>query len=479
MEVGVLKGLRILLLRFLGQFDDCFATCKGRKSFRTYVEGQLGHLERKSVEPMADAAGVPPRTLQEFLSHVVWEEDAVRDRIQSRVRRKHCGGETVGVIDETSFPKKGTETACVQRQYCGATGKVDNCVVSVNLALARGNFHTLIDSRLYLPESWHEDRSRCRKVGIPEDVVYRPLHRIALEEIETARDNRVRLDWITSDERYGAVPEFLETLEDWGLSYVIEVPKTVTGWCVHPPIWNDPSEVPGTLARRPRNFPCVSTGARPPQTAEQIADGSRQMTSQPWTTFKVKETLKGPEVWSVRICRFYHNRGGLPSRLLHLIVAVQPLMGTTKYFLAHGPEGTTMETFLRVAFTRWRVERCFEDTKGELGMDHFEARRYLSIKRHLIVTMVSHLFLAEQTQRLRGKKRRGLLPLDLPASEGDRCRAEHARSPAEDASEATREAGRSHQSDPGENRTGSSERSQESAEATAGAGIPRQRATKL
>jgi SRSO17 transposase len=419
MEVSVLKGLGSLLLRFLGQFDDCFYSKKGRQSFRTYVQGQLGHLERKSMEPMADAAGVPPRTLQEFLSHVVWNEDAARDRVQSIVRHNHSEGETVAVVDETAFPKKGTETACVQRQYCGATGKVDNCVLSVNLAFACEDFHTLIDSRLYLPKSWHEDRARCRKVGIPDDVVYRPLHRIALEEIDTARDNDVRLDWITSDERYGEVPEFLEALEDWGLFYVIEVPKTVTGWTARPPVWNAPSEVRGKVSRRPRSFPCLSARARAPQTVEKIADYGRLMRAQAWTAFNVKETLKGPEVWQVRVCRFYQHRDGLPSRELRLIVAVQPLLGTTKYFLAHGPEGTTLQTFVRVAFTRWRVERCFEDSKGELGMDHFEARRYLSIKRHLVVTMVSHLFLAEQTQRLRGKKRRRPLSHRVSAPESN------------------------------------------------------------
>jgi SRSO17 transposase len=418
MEVSVVKGLRVLLLRFLGQFDECFATYRGRRSFRTYIEGQLGHLERKSMEPMADAAGMAPRTLQEFLSHVVWDEEAARDQVQGIVRRKHSDGETVGIVDETGFPKKGTETACVQRQYCGATGKVDNCVISVNLAFACEDFHSLIDSRLYLPLSWHEDRPRCRKVGIPDDVVYRPLHRIALEEIETARENRVRLDWITSDERYGEVPEFLETLEDWGLSYVVEIPRTVTGWTTRPPVWNDPSPVQGHLTG-PRRFPRLSSWARKPRTIEQIADRGQILRKQPWTTVKVKDTLKGPEVWTVKLCPFYQNRDGLPSPALWLLVAVQPLTGETKYFLAHAPKGTPLETFVRVAFTRWRVERCFEDEKGELGMDHFEARRYLSIKRHLIVTMVSHLFLAEQRQRLRGKKRRRPLPHGVSAPESD------------------------------------------------------------
>lgn len=420
MEVRVINGLRMRLLRFLSQFSDLFYSKKGRLSFQTYVQGQLGSLERKSVEPMADAAGIPPRTLQEFLSHVVWDEDGARDRIQEVVRRNHSEGETIAIADETAIPKKGTETACVQRQYCGATGKIDNCVLTSNLAFACGDFCTLIDSQLYLPEAWHHDRPRCRKVGIPDDVVYRPLHRIVLEQIDTARDNGLRIDWVTADERYGGVPEFLDTLEDWGLHYVVEVPKSATGWTVRPAIWNGPSDVECDGKGRPRRFPCLASKARSPESVEAIASHAYLLRKESWTSFKIKETLKGPEVWEAKICRFYQHRAGLPSRELKLVVACQPLTGITKYFLAHGSEEAELRDFLRVAFTRWRVERCFEDGKGELGMDHFEARRYISIKRHLIVTMVSHLFLAEQKQRLREKKRRRPLSHRLPAQARDR-----------------------------------------------------------
>lgn len=416
-EVGALSGK---LSRFIGQFGRFFATWKGREHFRVYIEGQLGPLERKSIEPIADAAGVPSRLLQGFLSVLTWDEGAIRDKVQEIVKRRYAGKEGVLIIDETSVAKKGTETACVQRQYCGATGKVDNCVVMVDTAFASGGFHTLIDADLYLPKSWDEDVQKRKKAGIPRGVVYRPMHAIALEQVERALANGVPAQWVTADERYAEVPAFIAALEERGLGYVVEVPTKMTGWTKAPDVW-DSKESAGDEGKGLHSgaFPRIPPSAPPAQSVADIAKTSA-FTKQTWTPYQVKETLKGPEVWEVRTHPFFHHRDGLPSRELTLIVARHVLEGTTKYFLAYGPAGTPIETFLRIAFTRRRVERCFEDSKGEIGMDHFEVRGWRSIHRHLILSMVSHLFLAEQKERLRGGKSESD---GLPAPDGHAMRA--------------------------------------------------------
>ena len=123
---------------------------------------------------MALEAGVAPRTLQEFLGLHQWDHEKMRRRVQQIVARDHADENAIALIDETSFAKKGNKTVGVQRQWCGSTGKTDNCVVSVHLGYATGNFHALLDGDLYLPESWHADRQRCREAGIPDEVVYRP-----------------------------------------------------------------------------------------------------------------------------------------------------------------------------------------------------------------------------------------------------------------------------------------------------------------
>jgi SRSO17 transposase len=130
MDANTILQIRPALTRFLHQFDDCFARSQTRGHLGTYVQGQLGPLPRKSVEPIADAAGTPPRTLQEFMGLSRWDEAMMRDRLQQHVARHHAHRHSVGIFDETSFPKKGDQTACVQRQHCGAAGKLENCVVS-------------------------------------------------------------------------------------------------------------------------------------------------------------------------------------------------------------------------------------------------------------------------------------------------------------------------------------------------------------
>ena len=403
---------------FLAKFEDCFATARGRAHLRTYVEGQLGPLERKSVEPMADAAGIPPRSLQEFLSLLRWDEDAVRDRVQSLVARRAHQGEEIFILDETSFAKKGDATACVQRQYCGATGKVDNCVVTVNLAYADGNFHTLLDTDIYVPEeTWAADPKRRKKAAIPESVVYRPIHEIALDQIEHARRQGVRARWVTADERYGSIPAFLEAIETWGLQYVLEVPRSSAGWTAKPPLRAVPER---RGAGRPHEAGRLSDDAsNKTRRAEELVEEDAALARKPWTAYRVKDTFKGPEVWEVKETAFYQRRGrgappGYASPALRLIVARNVLDGALKYFVSNAPPQVPMTTLLRIAFERWRVERCFEDAKQEVGMDQFEVRRWGSIRRHLILAMASLLFLALERERSRGGKER--VTVDLAAA---------------------------------------------------------------
>ena len=191
MDAQQIRRLKPMLARYLKEFDDYFTQRQTRVHFSTYVEGQLSDLSEKSREPIAVVAGIPPRNLQEFLSSYKWEEDRARKRLQELVIRDHAGPHAVGVIDETSDVKQGNKTPGVQRQWCGTVGKTENCIVTVHLAYATGDFHCLLDGDLFLPEDWSDDRVRCRAVGIPDDVVYRPKWKIALELLDRARDNGV------------------------------------------------------------------------------------------------------------------------------------------------------------------------------------------------------------------------------------------------------------------------------------------------
>jgi len=377
MDLAQLATLRPELDRFLRSFDDCMATCRGERHLRTYVSGQISGLQRKSVEPIALQAGVAPRTLQEFLTFHSWDEGAVRDRLQERVARRHADPEAIGVIDETSLPKKGDRTPGVQRQHCGATGKTDNCAVTVHLGYVAGGFHALLDGDLYLPEAWHRDRARCRKAGIPDSVVYRPKWRIALDELEAAVRRGVFLKWLCADEEYGRCHDFRLGVADLGITYVVEVPTTHTGWKARQ-AWG---------------------GSRP---VERFAKGGRG-----WELWRVKDTEKGPEVFKVRALRFRPAEEGIPGDEQWLLVTRHVLTGEVKYFLSNAPADAPLAVLLHVAFSRWHIERIFREAKNEAGFDHYEGRRYLGLRRHLTLTALSVLFLVEQNQRFAKEDEKG------------------------------------------------------------------------
>lgn len=406
MDADTILRIRPMLTAYLHEYDGCMGRITNRSHLETYVSGQLGDLDRKSVEPIADAAGVPPRTLQEFLSLLKWDDQAARDQVQRRVARRHGHPHSIGVIDETSFHKQGKKTACVQRQHCGSRGKLENCVVSVHLGYVAGDFHTLLDGELYLPEkTWHEDRARCREAGIPDDVVYCPKWKIALGQMERALGNGVRFSWLTFDEGYGGKPPFLRAVDGLGQNYVAEIPASFVGWTRPPEVlYREHAQNQGTGRRR--KLPRLKVRNTPAAEVREILKHSPILRKVPWERFRVKDGSKGPMVWEAKRIPFWiKDENGLPSRPHHLIVTRNVLKpDEVKYFLSNAPETTPLEVQLLVAFSRWHIERLFEDSKTELGMDHFEVRKYRAIVRHLILTCISHLFLAEFWLAHRGEK---------------------------------------------------------------------------
>jgi SRSO17 transposase len=385
MTTDQILSLASALDEYLEEFADCFGRSEPRQHLDRYVRGQLSNLQRKSVEPIALFNNIAPRTLQEFLNSDVWDHSRARQRLQQIVARDHADPQAIGVIDDSGHAKSGHRTPGVQRQYCGRLGKIANCVVTVQLAFSSSDtrFRTMLDSELFLPESWSNDRERCRNAGIPEDVVYRPKHHIALELLDRAKANGVHLEWITADIWYSEKPDFLAGLEQRQRRYVVEIPRNLRGWL------DNPGDQPSQAAR----------------SVEELGHHATPMMRQEWTPFHIKDTEKGPVVWKVKSAPFWLSRDGQALSSYHLLWAYNPLHPEEeKWFLVWDPLADKLETWLHVAFARWPVERTLEDKKSELGFSHFEVRKYQAVMRHLYITMVSHLFLARQTERLRGEK---------------------------------------------------------------------------
>jgi SRSO17 transposase len=415
MDAHEIRRLDAEFTAFLDRFGDCFSRRDTRSHLGVYVRGQLSDLPEKSVEPIALEAGVAPRTLQEFLSQHRWGEDRLRDRVQHIVATDHGGPHSIGIVDETSDVKKGDKTPGVQKQWSGRLGKTENCIVTVHLGFARGDFHCLLDGELYLPESWDANRDRCREAGIPDSLVYRPKWQIALELYDRAVVNGLRFEWLTFDEGYGSKPEFLRELSSRSQMYVGEVPRSFAAWL-------DPPRVVTRRYRRNgkgrgRKIPRLASGSPPTRRVDELLN-DKQLVDQPWKRFHVKDGEKGPVVWECKHCMItIKDAQGLPGQRLHLVVARNVLEPEElKFFVSNGPIETRLEILLLVAFSRWRVERCFEDHKSEIGLDQYEGRRYLGLKRHLIISAVSYLFLARVRQDW-AKKKSG--DHRLPIAHGD------------------------------------------------------------
>ena len=431
---------------YLGVFAGCFARSEGREHLWHYSSGQLSDLPRKSVEPMADLHGIPPRTLQDFLATHRWDHALAWRILQRKVAAEHADPEAVGLIDETSFPKDGGKTVGVQRQYCGALGKKDNCVVSVHVGYCwdQGQRHCTLASDLYLPRSWLENPEACREAGVPEELAFRTKWQIALDLIGQTLVQGVRCAWWTFDEGYGGIPEFLQKLTGLGQRWVAEVPKSVMGWLVEPTLLQRGAY---QGRGRPRRYPRLAKKSLPACRLDDLLKHSPILRQTPWQNFHIKDTHKGPLVWQAKAHRIYlkdplaagerpSDERAAPALERWLIVAKNPLTGEIKYFLSNAAAGVPLEVLLRVAFSRWHIERCFQDEKGELGLDHFECRRYVAVQRHLLLTAISHLFLAQVKRRLeqRGEKE----ALVVPAGPGHAGGAGHP--PAASASAAAKPA---------------------------------------
>jgi DDE superfamily endonuclease len=345
MTVEQVAGLGPAFTTFLGCFKPCFVTKNTFGHCAAYCRGLLSDLPRKSVEPIALAAGCAVRTLQEFLTHHVWDHERMRDELQRRVAREHLpapGGKpaggvgVVGWVDETSVPKKGDKTPGVQRQYCGASGKVDNCVVTVHLACRCGDFAAILDNDLFLPEeSWDNDRGRCKAAHVPDEVIYTSKWLLALGQIRRATANGVRFDWLTFDEWYGGKPGFLAALEDLGLLYVTEVPKSLPCF---------PKIPKYRSLQRPFAAQRVDTAGR----------YAKPFKGKPWKKVKLARKTLGPQTWEVRAAQVHLSRDGRPLPRTHwLIVARSVATGEVKYFVSNAPPRTALGTLGSSTCSAW------------------------------------------------------------------------------------------------------------------------------
>jgi SRSO17 transposase len=394
MTADQIRSLQPALAALLLRFRGCFKTEKTFGHWQKYLLGLMADLKRKSIEPIALAAGVAVRTLQEFLAFFAWDHERVNRQLQQLVMDEHAGETAIGVIDASAHAKQGEKTPGVQRQWCGEVGKEENCVVGQHLLYTNNDptnpFTCVLASDLYLPESWANDRRRCREAGIPDEVAYRPKWRMAIDQVESAMGNGVRFAWVTFDEDYGKVPAFWFELDRLGQRGIGEVPANFHCW----PSWPAYHSLQAAHASK---------------RVDNVCRFSPVFRDSKWKRVHIKDTTRGATLWAVKVAWVHlvdTSRG--PSRPTDrkygLIVARNPSTHEYKYFVSNAAQKVPLEEMLRVAFARWHVEMWFERAKQETGLGAFEVRTYRSLIRHWLCSRIAMYFLADQTERLRGEK---------------------------------------------------------------------------
>lgn len=358
---------------------------------RQYLQG-LMQAPSKNMERMEEV--VPDcdyQSLQHFLSHSEWDARAVLDQVATEVDR-HLGGtaDSCLLIDESSFQKKGRKSVGVARQWSGRLGKVDNCQVAVFAALAQGSYSTLIDTRLYLPKEWAQDRKRCLAAGVPESqVVFKSKTELAFEMVVQARQNGVRFQWVGVDGGYGKEPAFLRRLADHGEVFVAEVHRD------QPIYLEDPApfvpERKAACGKKPTLLQAHSTSQR-------VDAWAQAQPPELWQKVTVRSGTKG----ELRVAALHGQvwlwDGREPTARLWHVVAIRELASpeTIKYVLSNAPAETSLERLVQMQRQRFWIERSFEDGKSESGLSDYQVRGWRAWHHHMALVLMAMLFMLEE-----------------------------------------------------------------------------------
>ncbi|HEY0874209.1 MAG TPA: IS701 family transposase [Vicinamibacterales bacterium] len=363
MTTGPARALLRRLGLFLDGFSACFSRRPQREAATRYIDGLFNDSERKSMQAMHGRLGEPGeyQALQHFITHSPWEASRVWTQLRAVVPVRTG----ILALDDTGFPKQGTQSPGVQRQYCGALGKIGNCQVAVSSALIADGRTWPMAFDLYLPTSWTDDPERCAAAGIPPTVRFREKWRIALAQVRTVLQAGFTITGVVVDADYGANAAFRAGLERLGLAYGVAIRGEATFTV---------TEVPSPLS------------------AIEIADAAPDDV---WETVTWGTGSAGPLTAEFCALRVRPSAGRGDRWLL-----CERAADGRKYYLVHLPPTATLRELVALARSRWPIEQQYRELKDELGLDHFEGRTYQGWTHHVVLTAVAFTFL--QLERARG-----------------------------------------------------------------------------
>lgn len=406
MQPAQLHAAERRLVQFLGELVPLLGRVERQTQAGLYVRGLLLDGDRKSIEPMtARLPGADVQALRQFVNQSPWEWLPVQAALAALMVDRLLP-EAVLILDETSFPKQGTQSVGVARQYCGALGKTANCQVAVSLHLGTDHACLPLTWELYLPESWIEDPARRAAAHVPETVTYQTKGALALAALDRVRAWGVGPRVVLADAGYGTSHEFRAALAARELPYCVQVAPSVKGWLEAPP---GPPAYQG-VGRPRRRVPRAELSE--PLALDEIA---ATLPTTAWRTVTWRQGTKGAMRSRFAQTMLWPSHRWIPTRVLPAapvrLLIEWPARGDapTNYWLADLRDETLgLRRFVRLAKGRWRIEQDYRELKDELGLDHFEGRSWPGWHHHVTLATMAYAFLV--LERRRGKKNAGIDP---------------------------------------------------------------------
>jgi SRSO17 transposase len=386
MEPAAFERLTEQFQRFARRYGPLFGGWAAQDRGEQYLQGLLvGRAERRNAENLAEQVeGATPRALQRFLTEAPWSVDRVTERLQEDTAPLLERPDAAWVVDETGFTKQGTKSVGVARQYSGTLGKVGNCQVGVFLGYASERGQALVDSRLYLPARWTDDRARCRAAGVPATVPFQTKPELALAMLRSARAReQLHARWVTGDEVYGGNPAFRDALDADGYWYVLEVPSSTILQGIRAEAQPPQPLGEGWIDR---------TELEPARTVAEVAAG---LPADRWHLLEIAEGAQGPRIYRLAQQRVHEVRAGVRGAERAVLLRTNPDGSEPRYYLANTPPGVSLLVLGRVASTRWTIETGFEQAKGEAGLDEYEVRSWAGWHHHITLALLASLFLLQ------------------------------------------------------------------------------------
>jgi SRSO17 transposase len=388
---------------------------------KSYCKGLLLPGERKSIEPMAARLAPDPKHTQrtrQSLHHLVakapWSDQSLLERVRQDVLpvMRRQGAVVAWIVDDTGFPKKGTHSVGVTRQYCGQVGKQENCRVAVSLSVATWSSSLPIAYRLYLPQEWAEDAERRKEAEVPKEIGFQTKPEIALDQIRVAAAANLDRGVVLADAAYGVNTKFRDGITELNLTYVVGVQGSITVW--EPGQQPLPAKPRGRMGRPPRLL--QRSKGHQPVSVKQLAmslpsDCFREVTWREGTDRKLQSRFAAVRVRPAH--RDYEKAEPYPEEWL-LIEWPRGEAEPTKYWLSTLPENTKLKALVKMAKHRWIIERDYQELKQELGLGHFEGRNWRGFHHHATLCIAAYGFLVAERNRFSPSARAGHLGFVVP-----------------------------------------------------------------